>query len=241
MGLDTVELVMAFEETFGVEIPDDAAETMLTVRDVIDYMYARVKESEWREAKEGKAACLTQHTFYRVRKAAISELGVDRDKIRPMARWDELIPRSSRREAWKHFQRALATSSLPPLEKPLQIRRMITLVVVGSSIAAGLGTAISTSSLLWGISVAFIAAALSNSLMERATASQAVTFGANAETAGSVAELLARCETASAAPPSGGWTRDEVRRLVRKIVVDHLGVEDTFSDDARFIDDLGVD
>ena len=32
-SLDTVELVMAFEEEFGVEIPDDAAETILTVGD----------------------------------------------------------------------------------------------------------------------------------------------------------------------------------------------------------------
>jgi acyl carrier protein len=31
-SLDTVELVMAFEEEFGCEIPDDAAETILTVR-----------------------------------------------------------------------------------------------------------------------------------------------------------------------------------------------------------------
>ena len=34
-SLDTVELVMAFEEEFGVEIPDDAAETILTVGDAI--------------------------------------------------------------------------------------------------------------------------------------------------------------------------------------------------------------
>ena len=37
-SLDTVELVMAFEEEFGVEIPDDAAETILTVQDAIDYI-----------------------------------------------------------------------------------------------------------------------------------------------------------------------------------------------------------
>ena len=37
-SLDTVELVMAFEEKFGVEIPDDAAETILTVKNAIDYI-----------------------------------------------------------------------------------------------------------------------------------------------------------------------------------------------------------
>ena len=37
-SLDTVELVMAFEEEFGVEIPDDAAETITTVQDAIKFI-----------------------------------------------------------------------------------------------------------------------------------------------------------------------------------------------------------
>ncbi|NNK49261.1 MAG: acyl carrier protein [Gemmatimonadetes bacterium] len=37
-SLDTVELVMAFEEEFGVEIPDDDAEQMQTVGDAIRYL-----------------------------------------------------------------------------------------------------------------------------------------------------------------------------------------------------------
>jgi len=39
-SLDTVELVMAFEEDFGIEIPDDAAEKIQTVKDAIDYIKA---------------------------------------------------------------------------------------------------------------------------------------------------------------------------------------------------------
>ena len=37
-SLDTVELVMAFEEEFGCEIPDDAAEKILTVKDAIGFI-----------------------------------------------------------------------------------------------------------------------------------------------------------------------------------------------------------
>ena len=37
-SLDNVELVMAFEEEFGVEIPDDAAETIQTVGDAIKFV-----------------------------------------------------------------------------------------------------------------------------------------------------------------------------------------------------------
>ena len=37
-SLDTVELVMAFEEAFNCEIPDDAAETILTVGDAVKFI-----------------------------------------------------------------------------------------------------------------------------------------------------------------------------------------------------------
>ena len=40
-SLDTVELVMAFEEKFGIEIPDDAAETIQTVQNAIDYINSK--------------------------------------------------------------------------------------------------------------------------------------------------------------------------------------------------------
>jgi acyl carrier protein len=39
-SLDIVELVMAFEEEFNVEIPDDAAEKISTVKDAIDFITA---------------------------------------------------------------------------------------------------------------------------------------------------------------------------------------------------------
>ena len=41
-SLDTVELVMAFEEEFGIEIPDDAAEKIATVKDAIAFIDANV-------------------------------------------------------------------------------------------------------------------------------------------------------------------------------------------------------
>ena len=41
-SLDTVELVMAFEEEFGCEIPDDAAEKIVTVKDAVDFIQQNV-------------------------------------------------------------------------------------------------------------------------------------------------------------------------------------------------------
>lgn len=44
-SLDVVELVMALEEEFGVEIPDDQAEKIVTVGDAVKYIEAHAKES----------------------------------------------------------------------------------------------------------------------------------------------------------------------------------------------------
>jgi acyl carrier protein len=41
-SLDTIELVMAFEEAFGIEIPDEDAEKIKTVKDAIDYIDSHV-------------------------------------------------------------------------------------------------------------------------------------------------------------------------------------------------------
>lgn len=40
-SLDTVELVMAFEEAFGLEIPDEDAEKIRTVKDAVDYIVSK--------------------------------------------------------------------------------------------------------------------------------------------------------------------------------------------------------
>ena len=37
-SLDTVELIMQFEEEFGIEIPDDDAESLLSVKQAVDYI-----------------------------------------------------------------------------------------------------------------------------------------------------------------------------------------------------------
>jgi acyl carrier protein len=44
-SLDTVELVMALEEEFEAEIPDEAAEKIATVQDAINYINTQAKET----------------------------------------------------------------------------------------------------------------------------------------------------------------------------------------------------
>lgn len=43
-SLDTVELVMAFEEEFGIEIPDEDAEKITCVQEAVEYIEAKAKK-----------------------------------------------------------------------------------------------------------------------------------------------------------------------------------------------------
>lgn len=43
-SLDTVELVMRFEEDFGIEIPDEDAEKILSVREAVTYIEAKLSK-----------------------------------------------------------------------------------------------------------------------------------------------------------------------------------------------------
>jgi acyl carrier protein len=45
-SLDTVELVMAFEEAFDIEIPDEDAEKIRTVQEAVDYISKNAKVSK---------------------------------------------------------------------------------------------------------------------------------------------------------------------------------------------------
>ena len=94
MGLDSVELVMEFEDRFGVEITDEDAQAMATPRDVTDYMCARLEV-------RNSSSCLRQHLFYQVRRA-LREHGDGRGRrITLDTKVSQLVPKKQWPLAWE--------------------------------------------------------------------------------------------------------------------------------------------
>jgi acyl carrier protein len=73
MGLDTVELVMAFEQAFGIEIPNQMAEEMVTPRDVRDFVMAEYH----RRGKQVDA----REIFRKIRDITVEISGIAPEKI----------------------------------------------------------------------------------------------------------------------------------------------------------------
>jgi hypothetical protein len=92
MGLDAVELILAWEDTFGISISDAEAERMFTTRQVVERIYERIRGTGPEDC-----GCLSMRAFNRLRKAFLAE-GVSRRDVRPEARVTSLLPDRHRRD-----------------------------------------------------------------------------------------------------------------------------------------------
>jgi acyl carrier protein len=81
MGLDLVELVVSFEESFGIEFANEAASKMVCAADVIDYVMQRLSE-------RGEIANRTLVAEI-VRLRVIEQLGINPKRYREDARFVE--------------------------------------------------------------------------------------------------------------------------------------------------------
>ncbi len=80
MGLDSVELVMAFEEEFEIEILDEEAEQIITVGDARDCIVGKLR------ARAGDPEAVdAEEVWSRVRAIVVNLLGVRPEKVTPEA------------------------------------------------------------------------------------------------------------------------------------------------------------
>jgi acyl carrier protein len=112
MGLDTVELAMEVEEAFGITIPDEQAEKVLTVGDLYHYILATMGGPPL-----ATPGCLSAAAFYRLRRQLMGRFRVERRRIRPASTLDDLFPKAMRREQWRQLGEALGWK-LPDLMRP---------------------------------------------------------------------------------------------------------------------------
>jgi hypothetical protein len=106
MGMDGVEMAMAVEEAFGIDIPDADAAAMRTVRDLSVWVGARV-------GARALGPCRTRRAFHRLRAALREELGVPRAAIRLETRIDDLLATPRERERWQTLRERLGEGWYP--------------------------------------------------------------------------------------------------------------------------------
>ncbi len=109
MSLDSVEIVVGWEKSFGISIADAEATALRTPRQSIDLIAAKLLTQD-----EPRRGCLTLRAFHRLRCSIVSAAFISRAKIRPDARLRDLIG-TERRRTWETVRTTCGIPSLPGL------------------------------------------------------------------------------------------------------------------------------
>ena len=239
MGLDGVELVMAFEEAFEIEFVDDSVAKMRMPRDVIEYVWRRVEHAD-------STVCLTQRAFNLLRTTLVQTTGRSRREIKPAVSLNELIPKAERKRLREQFSTIFQTQGFPEFVRP----RALVRILKGVCFVVGLAAAVA---ILWlrpswsvgDIAVALllggIAAGLAGLACATATRSRRTEFPSLIGTVGNLSRwiMIHRRDT-RVARSQRRWTREQVAALVSEIVIEQLGCAEAYREDARFVEDLGM-
>lgn len=241
MGLDSVELVLAYEDAFGMQIPDEAAAQMQTPRDVINYVLPRLSSA-------GYAPCLHVSAFYLIRHGFSTQLRVPSRNVRLKTPLDELVPEDERPTTWHTLaltlginpRARLSRRPWPELSRPGWVDAAIFLAAAVVLVAAILflpQVGIRGANAFWmGMGGCFLAiyggAVVTRPLQKH--------FPRKLYT---VEHLVAHI--AHKVPHAGkrgrhGWTAEQVEWVVRRAIIDVLGIT-KFSLDDHFVRDLSVD
>ena len=239
MGLDTVELIMEVEESFGIGIPDAEAERIRTVGELYHYVLAKL-----RDPIRGTPGCLSAAAFYRLRRQLMSGFRIERRRIRPGSAMDDIIPKSERKAMWQRLGENLGWR-LPELVRPGWVRY------------AFLGLF-----LAWSATVIYAWDCLTGFALDAAGASALALLAGTAAIAVAVDQLTRPLATGFPFPDirglipmilasnfgtfrinnPQGWDHHEVWEALKTIIAEQVGVSrDVLTESTSFVNDLGMD
>jgi hypothetical protein len=112
MGLDSVELIIRIEDTFGIQIPDRVAAGLTTPRRVTDFILTQVEESP------APLSCISQQAFYLLRREFTRHVSVSRRQFRVDSLLKEIVPEAGGDEVWQSIGSSLGVKRWPKRSRP---------------------------------------------------------------------------------------------------------------------------
>jgi len=107
MGLDAVEMVLCWEDSLEITIPEALLANIETPADSIDMLV------KFLDVKISQGPSLVQRAFHRLRHTLITEFAIPRSRIKPTTRFTTLFPKNSRRNNWLRLEKLLQVDRLP--------------------------------------------------------------------------------------------------------------------------------
>lgn len=228
MGLDTVELVISIEQSFGIQIPNEVAPMLETPGQVIDYIHSL-------QPKGDTHACLPQRAFHRLRRAFIALGLCSREEFKLETDLRNLVPPSQRRRVWKTL-RLNHGLKLPPLKRhPMVSIGLATLLFVISFVISSMWS----DSVKDFISFTLILLCVLGIMTLWLTTPLAIRIQPRFSTPEMNVSWLSRSEPGSLIPSDEPLSRSQIADTVRTLTLDYCDERD-YRESAHFVKDLGL-
>jgi hypothetical protein len=231
MGLDGVEVLVAVEKAFGIEIPNAEAARLVTVGLLEESVLAKIPPAQ-------PGVCLTRTAFYRLRAALVETLGIPREQVRPGSSLDEMIAPHERRRRWEALS-AAARLRLPGLVLPRPAVAILLAAVLVVYVTGAVELTKRSFSAGFAAMVMLAPAALLGWTLFHATRPLARATRPGFRTVGGLAMAAARLDYGALATERRAASDREVHRIIRAIIVEETCLDpDLVVPEARFVEDL---
>ncbi len=233
MGLDSVEILMKVEDTFGIKIPDQEAQQILTIGDFHNAVWQHLsgKQSD---------KCKSQHLFYKLRKSFADSFNFSPQKLKIDTSPEEIFPKTNRRQKYLSFAET-TNLKLPDLVLTKPWSTFLTVFGL-ATIIGGLATSliliiffdISKWTLLIPVAGIIVTLLLSELLNPKRTAIEEITIREFTQ------HTLAL--NYSTLVTSEGTNRQEMESVINHIIADMVGLDlEEITSEKKIADDLGID
>jgi acyl carrier protein len=220
MGLDTVELVMAIEDEFGIHIDNTEATECTTPNIVADYVLSRVRTSS-------SDPCLSQKGFYKIRKAIANTFGIAKRDISPNTNLSVVLDSQVKRN-WELLRVVIGTDDFPKLKRS---RNFCIFIVFGIPLILTLLFVSSG----WSIPMLCLMFFVLVVLLEISTNGMGREIPTKFSTVGSLIPFV-ECSSNKV------WSRDEILSRVVELTSEQLGIPiSEITPGSQFVHDLGAD
>lgn len=232
MGLDSVELLVEIENTFGINIPSKIAEQTSTVGQMYDVVWDLIKQ-------DNTPRCRTQTLFYKLRACLKNEFLFE-EVISPVSLTEDIIPKQNRRKVWKLLEGRLSLK-LPPLVFPRSVT--IVLLVISSMVISLMIWLASFYVNQFGIGLLMYFFAVIAALLLIRLSSPLFSWLRIAIPCYTMRDLTLRVLQLNYVYINnvGGYRR-EMEMVINNILIEKLGIDATeISPEKSFVKDFGVD
>lgn len=221
MGLDSVELVLAVEEEFGITIDDADATRLATPRAVADYVASRLGAPNIDHGR-----CLSQAAFYRIRSVLVRQFGAMRQDVRLASPIEHFL--KDKKRQWRELASSVEATQLPQLQCKKSIYYPLTLGLPLVGVALMLYGNFSPGMVLAVFLLLWFATNIAAHRMADLLPSNVQTIG----------DLVPYVQL----PKRDGWSPDYVLQRVIQITAVQLGIPlEKIHPDHHFVKDLGLD